>query len=158
MTIAVHVLFVHLFCFRISYLFQNIFSCFRTTYSVLEHPFEFQNILFCFKTSLCVLKCEKKVEKQQFFRPFCCKKCAKVRSHIAPKKKGPHARTLHAHFRMHFAHTSAHTSHVRKCNITHMCAATQHLHNGDAGGCLKGQLISKQIMVSKTSQSEVSQL
>ena len=42
-------------------------------------------------------------------------------------KNEPHARTSHAPFRMLFARTSAHTSHVRRCDNTHMCAATQRL-------------------------------
>ena len=42
----------------------------------------------------------------------------------------PHAPTTHRQFQTLSARTSAHTSHVRKCDNTHMCAATQHLHYG----------------------------
>ena len=56
---------------------------------------------------------------------FCSKKCAKVRSHIAlPKTSRTHAHRTHSSKNL-----SARTSNVRKCDNTHMCAATQHLEN-----------------------------
>ena len=55
---------------------------------------------------------------------FCSKKCAKVRSHIAlPKTSRTHTHCTHSSKSL-SARTSARTSHVRKCDFTHMCAAT----------------------------------
>ena len=53
-------------------------------------------------------------------------KGAKVWSHIARPKTS--ARTLHTQSQTLSARTFARTSHVRKCDFTHMCAATQHLY------------------------------
>ena len=45
----------------------------------------------------------------------------------------PHAPTTHTQFQTLSARTSARTSHMRKCDNTHMCAATQHLINSETG-------------------------
>ena len=51
----------------------------------------------------------------------------KVRSHIASQKYArTHLQRTHSSQTL-SARTSARTSHVRKCDFTHMCAATQHL-------------------------------
>ena len=65
--------------------------------------------------------------KMQHFLSILCAKFAKVRSHIAHQKiSSMHAHRTHSSKSL-YALTSAHTSHVRKCDITHMCAATQNL-------------------------------
>jgi hypothetical protein len=43
-------------------------------------------------------------------------------------KNEPHARTSHLHFQILSARTSARTFKVRRCDNTHMCAATQCLN------------------------------
>ena len=52
-----------------------------------------------------------------------------AKSAIAHRKSKicQHASTMHAQFQTLSARTSARTSHVWKCDNTHMCAATQHL-------------------------------
>ena len=51
----------------------------------------------------------------------------KVRSQIATQKYAHTHALPHAQFKTLSARTSARTLHVRKCNNTHMCAATQRL-------------------------------
>ena len=65
--------------------------------------------------------------KDSKFWPFCCKKCAKVWSHIAPKKRSARThitRTFQNAFCKHFR------THMR-CDNAHMCAATQRLVTSD---------------------------
>ena len=59
-----------------------------------------------------------------------------MRSHIAHQKiSSTHAHRTHS-FKSLSARTSARTSHVRKCDFTHMCAATQHLYISFSFGCV----------------------
>ena len=87
----------------------------------------FKNMNWCSKTGNYFLKVNIFGPIIALFGRFCSKICAKVRSHIARLKTSrTHAHRTHSCKPL-SARTSARTSHVRKCDNTHMCAATQHL-------------------------------
>ena len=54
------------------------------------------------------------------------KVCKSAIAHRTPKTSHTHALRTHSSKNL-SARTSARTSHVRKCDFTHLCAATQHL-------------------------------
>ena len=87
----------------------------------------FQNRKRMFENRKGCSKLEKECSKTENVVILFKKVCKSAIAHRTLKNK-LHARTSHAHFQTLSARISAGTSHVRRCDNTHMCAATQRLN------------------------------
>ena len=87
----------------------------------------FKNRKRMFKNRKRCSKLEKGCSKTENLVIFFKKVCKSAIAHRTSKTSHTHALRTHSSKYL-SARTSARTSHVRKCDFTHMCAATQHLH------------------------------
>ena len=87
----------------------------------------FKNRKRMFKNRKRCSKLEKGCSKTENLVIFFKKVCKSAIAHRTSKTSHTHALRTHSSKYL-SARTSARTSHVRKCDFTHMCAATQHLY------------------------------